>query len=45
MNEEKKKPTILIYDAFTGEQTTRDMTDEEIAAIDYCLPDYLPNAE
>jgi hypothetical protein len=45
MTEEKKPPTILIYDALTGEQTTREMTDEEIAAISNPLPDYLPSPE
>lgn len=45
MTEEKKPPTILIYDALTGEETTRNMTDEEIAAVTGPLPDYLPSSE
>ncbi len=29
----ENKPTILIYDASTGETITREMTDEEISAV------------
>ena len=29
----ENKPTILIYDASTGETITREMTDEEINAV------------
>lgn len=45
MTEEKKPPTILIYDALTGESVTREMTADEIASITNPLPDYLPGAE
>lgn len=45
MTEEKKPPTILIYDALTGESITREMTEDEIASITNPLPDYLPSPE
>lgn len=44
MNTENK-PTILIYDAATGHEITREMTDDEIQAITNPLPDYLPVSE
>jgi hypothetical protein len=40
----ENKPTILIYDALTGEEITREMTSDEIAAVLNPLPDYLPAA-
>ena len=36
------KPTIIIYDAITDTAITREMTNDEIAAILNPLPDYLP---
>ena len=36
------KPTIIIYDAISDTAITREMTEDEIAAILNPLPDYLP---